>query len=123
MTHTLGGFNTGLGLSAGVASTLRGGSAREDESMMLADAQGVQGVQGDDYGEEGLGMGMGMSMGMGLGGMGMGLGMGEMEVDDEALATHLAETRIWGTDVNVQSCMNVFRNFLEFFTPAGRCPI
>jgi hypothetical protein len=40
------------------------------------------------------------------------------EMDDEEeeqLQAHLAETRIWGTDVNVQTCLNVFRNFIEFF--------
>ena len=32
---------------------------------------------------------------------------------------HLSETRIWGTDVNVQSCMNVFRNFIQFYGNDG----
>ena len=35
--------------------------------------------------------------------------------DDAALQQSLAETRIWGTDLNVQTCMNVFGVFLEFF--------
>lgn len=40
------------------------------------------------------------------------------EMDDEDLIhmeQHLSETRIWGTDVNVQSCMNGFRNFIKFY--------
>lgn len=28
-----------------------------------------------------------------------------------------AETRIWGTDINVQTCADVFRSFLHFFSP------
>lgn len=28
---------------------------------------------------------------------------------------NLPETRIWGTELNVQTCMNVFRSFVEFF--------
>lgn len=35
--------------------------------------------------------------------------------DDAALQANLAETYIWGTDLNVQTCMNVFKVFLEFF--------
>jgi cytochrome bd-type quinol oxidase subunit 1 len=41
---------------------------------------------------------------------------GELDVQ---LERSLAETRIWGTDINVQSCLNVFGNFVEYF---GRQP-
>lgn len=29
------------------------------------------------------------------------------------------ETRIWGTDIIVQNCVNVFRSFLTFYTPTS----
>jgi hypothetical protein len=35
--------------------------------------------------------------------------------EDAALQQNLAETRIWGTDLNVQTCMNVFGVFLEYY--------
>lgn len=38
---------------------------------------------------------------------------------DQNQERELAETRIWGTDVNVQTCMNCFRNFLLFYKPYG----
>ncbi|KAJ1406232.1 hypothetical protein B484DRAFT_211123 [Ochromonadaceae sp. CCMP2298] len=91
-------------VSAGAGAALRG--PQEDE-IMLAHAQG-------------LGMGdMGGMGGMDYDDLGTGLGLGaNMELDEEQEA-HLAETRIWGTDVNVAVCMNKFRNFLQVFTPAG----
>ena len=37
------------------------------------------------------------------------------EEEEEQIQQNIAETRIWGTDVNVQTCLNVFSNFIEYF--------
>ena len=42
--------------------------------------------------------------------------------EDAALQQQLAETRIWGTDLNIQACMNIFRNFIEYFGIQGTEP-
>lgn len=36
------------------------------------------------------------------------------------MVNNLPETRIWGTELNVQTCMNVFRSFVEFFQLADQ---
>lgn len=44
--------------------------------------------------------------------------MDDIEFGDEETdvgINNLPETRIWGTELNVQTCMNIFRNFIEFF--------
>lgn len=37
------------------------------------------------------------------------------DADQVALQQHMAETRIWGTDLNIQTCLNVFQVFIEYF--------
>lgn len=52
-------------------------------------------------------------------GAGAGIGAGGAflldDADQVALQQTMAETRIWGTDLNVQTCLNVFNVFIEYF--------